>query len=45
LGALQSLNGDQEYIIPDGTDLSQYQGVIIFCLEFDFVFSTAPFTQ
>lgn len=45
LGLLQSLTGDQEYVLPAGTDVSVYQGAIIFCLEFDFVFSTAPFAN
>ena len=45
LGLLQSLTGDQMYAIPSGTDISPFQGVIIFCLEFDFVFSTAPFVE
>lgn len=45
LGLLQSLTGDQEYVIPAETDLTPYQGVIIYCREFHFVFSTAPFSN
>lgn len=45
LGELQALAGDQEYTIPADVDLSKYQGAIIYCLEFHFVFSTAPFVK
>lgn len=45
LGALQSISGDQTYEIPADTDLSKIQGMIIYCKEFSFVFSTAPFAQ
>jgi hypothetical protein len=35
--------GDQNYEIPTGTDLSQYQSIIIYCQPFHVVFSTATF--
>ena len=41
LGELKGNIGDQNYDIPDGTDLSQYQSIIIYCEPFHVVFSTA----
>ena len=41
LGELKGNIGDQNYDIPDGTDLSQYQSIIIYCQPFHVVFSTA----
>jgi hypothetical protein len=43
LGELKGNIGDQNYEIPTGTDLSQYQSVIIYCQPFHVVFSTATF--
>lgn len=45
LGALKGNQGDQNYAIPAGTDLSAYQSVVIYCYPFNVVFSTATITQ
>lgn len=41
LGALKGNVGSQNYDIPAGTDLSQYQSVIIYCVPFRVVFAVA----
>jgi len=41
LGELKGNIGDQNYDIPAGIDLSQYQSIIIYCQPFSVVFSTA----
>lgn len=41
LGELKGNIGDQNYDIPTGTDISQYQSIIIYCQPFSVVFSTA----
>ena len=43
LGSLKGNIGDQNYDIPAGTDLSKYSGVIIYCMPFHVVFSSAAF--
>jgi len=45
LGVLKSTNGNQNYTIPSGTDLSNYTGVMIYCKQFGVVFSRAVFTS
>jgi hypothetical protein len=42
LGSLKGNEGDQNYEIPAGTDLSKYKAVSIFCERFDVNFGTAP---
>jgi len=42
LGPLKGNEGDQNYMIPAGTDLSKYKAVSIFCERFDVNFGTAP---
>jgi hypothetical protein len=42
LGHLKGNDGDQNYTIPAGTDLSKYKAVSIFCERFDANFGTAP---
>ena len=42
LGSLKGNEGDQNYTIPRGTDLSKYRAVSIFCERFDVNFGTAP---
>jgi hypothetical protein len=44
LGSLKGNVGDQNYDIPAGTDLSQYQSIVIYCQPFHVVFSTAVLT-
>ena len=42
LGALKGNEGDQNYAIPAGTDLSKFQTVSIYCERFDANFGAAP---
>lgn len=42
LGPLKGNEGDQNYRIPDGTDLSRYKTVSIFCERFNANFGAAP---
>lgn len=41
LGSLKGNAGNQNYEIPAGTDISQYQSIVIYCVPFQVVFSTA----
>ena len=41
LGSLKGNIGNQNYEIPAGTDLSQYQSIVIYCQPFHVVFATA----
>ena len=45
LGALQSNNGAQRYLIADEVDRSNYKSVAIWCQEFNATFGYAPLTQ
>ena len=42
LGPLKGNEGDQNYVIPAGTDLSKFKAVSVFCERFDANFGTAP---
>jgi hypothetical protein len=42
LGPLKGNQGDQNYVIPAGTDLARYKSVAIFCERFNANFGTAP---
>ena len=42
LGALKGNEGDQNYAIPKGTDLSKFQTVSIYCERFNANFGAAP---
>jgi Electron transfer DM13 len=44
LGKLKGNEGDQNYEIPAGTDLTRYHAVTIWCYRFDVNFATAPLT-
>ncbi len=44
LGSLKGNQGNQNYEIPEGVDLSEYNGVVIYCLPFHVVFATATLT-
>lgn len=44
LGKLKGNEGDQNYVIPAGTDLSKYHAVTIWCRRFSVNFATAPLT-
>jgi hypothetical protein len=41
LGSLKGNVGNQNYDIPAGADVSQFQGVVIYCQPFHVIFSTA----
>jgi Electron transfer DM13 len=45
LGKLKGNEGDQNYEIPAGTDLTRYHAVTIWCHRFNVNFATAPLTQ
>lgn len=42
LGPLKGNIGDQNYVIPSGTDLARYRAVTIWCRRFSVNFGTAP---
>jgi len=42
LGKLKGNEGDQNYVIPAGTDLAKFQTVSIYCERFDANFGAAP---
>lgn len=42
LGPLKGNEGDQNYAIPPGTDLSKFKAVSIYCVRFNANFGTAP---
>ncbi len=42
LGPLKGNIGDQNYVIPAGTDLSEYGSVVIYCVPFRAIFAIAP---
>jgi hypothetical protein len=44
LGALKANNGNQNYEIPDGTDLAKYKTVVIWCKAFSVLFGSAELT-
>jgi hypothetical protein len=44
LGKLKGNQGDQNYEIPAGTDLTKYHAVTIWCARFSVNFATAPLT-
>jgi hypothetical protein len=44
LGALKGNIGDQNYVIPPGTDLSRYRAVAVWCRRFGVNFTTAELT-
>jgi len=43
LGSLKGNVGNQNYEIPAGTDISRYNSIVIYCMPFHVVFSTATF--
>jgi len=42
LGALKGNIGNQNYVIPPGTDLAAFESVVIWCRAFDMPFAVAP---
>ena len=42
LGKLKGNEGDQDYAVPAGTDLSKFKAVSIYCERFNANFGTAP---
>jgi hypothetical protein len=45
LGKLKANIGNQNYVIPDGTDLSKYDTVLIWCKSFSVLFGSAELTN
>ncbi|HEV8363967.1 MAG TPA: DM13 domain-containing protein [Gemmatimonadaceae bacterium] len=45
LGALKGNVGDQNYVIPPGTDLSRYRAVSVWCRRFGVNFTTAELAR
>jgi hypothetical protein len=45
LGKLKGNMGNQNYLVPDGTDLSKYHSVIIWCRRFNTTFGASPLDQ
>lgn len=45
LGALRATTGNLTYTIPAGTDLAAYQGVIVYCVEYNVVFTAATLVR
>jgi hypothetical protein len=43
LGGLKATDGSFNYAIPDGVDVGQFAGVVIWCRQFAVLFATAPF--
>jgi Electron transfer DM13 len=44
IGKLKANNGNQNYEIPDGTDLGKYKTVVIWCKAFSVLFGSAELT-
>lgn len=42
LGSLKGNVGDQNYEVPEGTDLDRYRTVVIWCRRFSVAFAAAP---
>lgn len=42
LGSLKGNMGNQNYLVPDGTDLEKYKSVVIWCRRFTSPFGAAP---
>lgn len=45
LGRLKANNGNQNYNIPEGTDLSKYDTVLVWCKQFSVLFGSAELTS
>jgi len=45
LGPLRGNKGDQTYVIPEGTDLSEWGSVVIWCEQFSVLFSVATLSE
>jgi hypothetical protein len=41
LGVLKGNVGDQNYSVPEGTDLAQYRSVVVWCKQFGVLFASA----
>jgi hypothetical protein len=44
LGRLKANNGNQNYDVPEGTDLSKYDTVLVWCKQFSVLFGSAELT-
>jgi hypothetical protein len=45
LGALSAFEGEQSYVVPEGTDLTRYKTVLIWCEEFSVLFGSAELAE
>lgn len=45
LGRLKGNMGNQNYDIPQGTEIDQFESVVIYCLAFNVTFSVASLSQ
>jgi hypothetical protein len=45
LGSLKGNIGNQNYLVPDGTDLERYKSVVIWCRRFTSAFGSAPLSS
>jgi hypothetical protein len=45
LGSIKGNQGNQNYDIPSGVDLSEYQSVVIYCVPFQVVFAVAALNE
>jgi hypothetical protein len=45
LGPLQSVEGSQNYSLPEGTDISAYNSVVIYSSSLNIIYTTASLTQ
>jgi len=42
LGGLKANHGNQNYLVPAGTDLTSFRSVVVWCRRFEVVFGAAP---
>ena len=42
LGGLKANHGNQNYLVPAGTDLASFRSVVVWCRRFEVVFGAAP---
>jgi hypothetical protein len=45
LGGLKATDGSFNYEVPEGTDISQFKSVIIWCRRFTVLFAVAPLVE
>jgi len=45
LGALKGNKGNQNYVVPAGTDITPYRSVVLWCRRFSVAFGSAPISR